>query len=70
MRALLIIASLTLGAVPLSGCVADMAQRDGGVATYDAIRAAQQDCAAKGRVFRLKRNGQAKYLDDYACEKE
>ena len=53
----------------LSGCISGFSQRDGGVATYDAIKAAQKDCEAKGKVFRLKRNGNAQYLEDYACEK-
>ena len=54
----------------LSGCISGFSQRDGGVATYDAIKAAQKDCEAKGKVFRLKRNGNAQYLEDYACENE
>ncbi|ODT87980.1 hypothetical protein [Phenylobacterium sp. SCN 70-31] len=42
--------------------------RSGGLATYDDLRAAQEACSAKGGDLRLKRNGDAKYLDDYACE--
>ena len=42
----------------------------GGVATYDDIKAAEQACAAKGGHLRLQKNGDAQYLDDYACEKK
>ncbi|WP_337185408.1 hypothetical protein [Phenylobacterium sp.] len=42
--------------------------RSGGLATYDDLRAAQAACEARGGALRLKRNGDAKYLDDYACE--
>ena len=44
--------------------------RSAGVATYDDLKAAQQACAAKGGTLRLKRNGDAQYLDDYACERK
>ena len=57
-------------ALALTGCLSAATQRDGGVATYDAIKAAQQACEAKGKVFRLKRNGNAQYLEDYACQTE
>jgi hypothetical protein len=53
-----------------SGCRAASPQLDGGVATYDAIKSAQKECEAKGKVFRLKRNGNAQYLEDYACRNE
>ena len=43
--------------------------RAGGLATYDEIKAAQEACAAKGGTLRLQKNGDAQYLDDYACEK-
>jgi hypothetical protein len=39
------------------------------VATYDAIKAAQK--AARPRAASaLQANGDAQYLDDYACEKD
>ncbi len=44
--------------------------RSGGVATYDDLKAAQQKCAASGGTMKLQRNGDAHYLDDYACEKK
>ena len=59
-----------LACVALSACVSGLAQPDGGIATYDALRAAQKDCEAKGRVFHLKHNGDAQYLEDYACERK
>jgi len=43
--------------------------KSGGLATYDEIKAAQETCAARGGTLRLQKNGDAKYLDDYACEK-
>ena len=64
-RALILVAVLAL-----SGCMSSVTQRDGGVATYDAIQAASKDCASRGKVFRLKRNGNPQYLEDYACENE
>jgi hypothetical protein len=44
--------------------------KSGGVATYDDLKAAQKACEAKGGQLRLQRNGDAQYLDDYACEKK
>ena len=44
--------------------------RSGGIATYDDIKAAQKACAEKGGTLRLQKNGDAQYLDDYACEKK
>ena len=44
--------------------------RSGGVATYDDLKAAQKACAEKGGTLRLQRNGDAQFLDDYACEKK
>jgi hypothetical protein len=61
---------ILVATLALSGCMSGLTQRDGGVATYDAIRAASKACEAKGKVFRLKRNGNAQYLEDYACENE
>jgi hypothetical protein len=57
------IASLTLGA-----CAAG-SMRDGGIATYDALAAAQSACAAKGGKLTLKRGGDSQYLEDYACKR-
>jgi hypothetical protein len=53
----------------LAACASGPGMRDGGLATYDALRAGQSACAAKGGTFRLKSGGDSKYLDDYACER-
>ena len=63
-------AAALLCALALAACVSGITQRDGGVATYDALRQAQQACESKGGTFKLKRNGDAQYLDDYACERK
>ena len=42
----------------------------GGYATYDALSRAQADCAAKGGTFQLKPQGDAQYLDAYACRRD
>jgi hypothetical protein len=66
MRRLLLIAA----ALSLSACMGGVGSgNNGGVATYDDLKAAQQACAAKGGKLTLKRNGDVSYLGDYACEK-
>jgi hypothetical protein len=55
---------MTLG---LAAC-ADEPSADGGVATYDALRLAQKDCAAKGGALVLKKDGDSQYIGDYACK--
>ena len=64
--------ALILMTLALSAC-ADMggvgAGNNAGVATYDDLKVAQKACAAKGGALKLKRNGDAQYLEDYACEK-
>ena len=70
MRALMMIAALTPVVLGLGACGSSAGfGRSGGIATYDDIKAAQKVCAEKGGSLRLKRNGDAQYLDDYACEK-
>ena len=55
----------------LSACAGGVGNgRSGGVATYDDLKAAQQKCAASGGSMKLQKNGDAHYLDDYACEKK
>jgi hypothetical protein len=46
------------------------AGHNGGIATYDDLKAATAACAAKGGQLRLQRNGDPQYLEDYACEKK
>ena len=66
MRALVLIAALGL-----SACMGSAGfGQAGGLATYDEIRAAQEACAARDGALRLQRNGDPKYLHDYACEKQ
>ena len=64
--------ALILITLSLSAC-ADLggvgSGRNAGIATYDDLKDAQKACAAKGGALKLKRNGDAQYLEDYACEK-
>ena len=62
---------LALTMVLLLGLTAcETAANEGGVADYDALRKAQQACAAQGGVFKLKPGGDAQYIQDYACERK
>ncbi len=55
----------------LSACAGGVGVgNSGGLATYDDIKVAQRACEAKGGTLKLQRNGDAQYLDDYACEKK
>jgi hypothetical protein len=58
-----------LFALALSAC-AGAASPDGGVATYDALKSAQTNCAAKGGSLRLRSGGDPEYIGDYACRKD
>ena len=63
-------AALILITLALAGCAGGVGfGRSGGIATYDDLKVAQKACAAKGGTLKLKRNGDAQYLEDYACEK-
>jgi hypothetical protein len=69
MRTLSNIGMVAAVAFALAGCSSGAGYgKSGGLATYDDLRAAQAACAAKGGSLKLQRNGDAKYLDDYACE--
>ena len=48
-------------------CACETAANEGGVADYDALRKAQQACAAQGGTFKLKPGGDAEYIQDYDC---
>ena len=61
-----IVAALTLSACASGAGFGGSA----GVATYDDLKAAQKACAEKGGTLRLQKNGDAQFLDDYACEKK
>ncbi len=59
-----------IGALALSACSTGAGfGNSGGLATYDDLKAAQKACTEKGGTLRLQKNGDAKFLDDYACEK-
>jgi hypothetical protein len=53
-------------ALGLAAC--ESASNMGGVADYDALRKAQQECAAHGGTFVLKPGGDAQQIQDYACK--
>jgi hypothetical protein len=54
---------LTLGL-----CACAVGGPDGGVASYDALKAAQQACAAQGGRLTLKDQGDARHIEAYACK--
>ncbi len=67
------LAALILTAAALAGCssMGDAGPgHSGGVATYDDLKTATAACTAKGGHLRLHKNGDAQYLEDYACEKD
>ena len=67
------LAAVILIAAGLAGCSSmggAGAGRNGGIATYDDLKDATKICAAKGGHLKLRRNGDAQYLEDYACEKD
>ena len=54
-------------ALGLAACAG--AGPDGGVANYDALRAASQACAAKGEKLVLKDQGNARDIQAYVCKR-
>ena len=66
MRTFAAIALLLSFAAPLAAC-ADGPGATGDVATYDVLKAARDDCAAKGGELTLKRDGLATKLSAYDC---
>ncbi|MBW8814439.1 MAG: hypothetical protein JF588_13515 [Caulobacterales bacterium] len=66
--------SVILAAAAVLGACSTMSGvgsgHNGGIATYDDLKAATATCAAKGGQLRLQRNGDPQYLEDYACEKK
>jgi len=65
------VAAVIVMAAALAGCMSGVGSgRNGGIATYDDLKAATQACAAKGGHLKLQKNGDAQYLEDYACEKD
>ncbi len=59
---------MILAVLVLAAC--SSLQVEGGVATYDALKKATDQCAAGGGTLRLKKEGDSQYLEDYACERK
>jgi uncharacterized lipoprotein YmbA len=60
---LAMLAVLTLGA-----CASG--SPDGGVASYDALKKAHAECAARGGTLALQKDGDPEYIGAYACERK
>ena len=56
-----------LALLALTAC--ETSSNEGGVADYDALRQASQQCAAQGGHLVLQPGGDNQYIQDYACEK-
>ena len=69
-RALLIAGSLA-GLASLAACSANGPEGNPyyqiGDANYDALKAADDACKAKGGTFKLKEGGEPTHLGDYEC---
>jgi uncharacterized lipoprotein YmbA len=63
MRAALVI----IAALGLAAC--ETTANEGGVANYDALRQASQQCQAQGGHLVLRPGGDSENIQDYACEK-
>jgi hypothetical protein len=59
-------ALLLLMALSLSACVS--ATPEGGAASYDSLKQAQDKCALKGGSLALQKGGDPHVLDDYSCK--
>ena len=66
MRAL-IIGGMLLGLAACASGPEGNAWYQLGDANYDALKAAHDDCAAKGGQFQLKSGGEPTHLGDYEC---
>ena len=62
MLVVIIAASVALSACALGGA-------EGGIANYDALKKAQDDCVAKGGQLKLK-SGDPTWIGNYACERK
>ena len=65
MKVLLVISSLMLCAACASGVTPD-----GGVASYDALKAARDACLAKGGDLRLAKEGDPQSISAYVCKRK
>jgi len=50
----------------LAACVS--ASPEGGIASYDALKAAQEKCVARGGTLKLQKGGDSQLLEDYSCK--
>ena len=66
MKTLAVLALMLPLAAPLAAC-ADGPSAEGDVATYDVLKAARNDCAAKGGELTLKKDGLGTKLSAYDC---
>jgi hypothetical protein len=60
-------ASVITMALCLAACAG---ARQGGYASYDALRDARDACAKKGGELTLARNGDPQSISDYACKRK
>ena len=67
MRMLVVAAALALTACASGPGVA---MPTGGVATYDALKAARDACVAKGGELKLDDQGNGKRMSSYSCKRK
>jgi len=60
--------ALALAGAGLAAC--ESPSNVGGVADYDALRKATQECEAGGGRLVLKDGGDPQYIQDYACKRK
>ena len=59
---------LVLPTILALGLVACATEREGGIASYDGLKQAQEKCAAQGGKLMLKDGGNSQWLEDYSCK--
>ena len=69
MKTRTVLALLLMSAAPLAAC-ADGPGAEGDVATYDVLKAAREDCAAKGGELTLVKDGLATKMSAYECKRK
>ena len=57
-----------LATVLVLGLAACATEREGGIANYDALKQAQEKCAAQGGKLTLNDGGNSEWLQDYSCK--
>ncbi|MGH6911384.1 MAG: hypothetical protein ACREE0_11980 [Phenylobacterium sp.] len=58
----------TLAMILAFGLAACATEREGGIANYDALKQAQEKCAAQGGKLTLNDGGNSEWLQDYSCK--